>query len=112
MTTVDDAIDAALTTALAADGRTITYRRGANTATLNAIRTRSHYTTTTADGLMIRVQLTDYLIRAPLTLAGADTSPQAGDTIEDGTDTYAVVDTPEGPYRRTHQLIRIHTRLR
>jgi hypothetical protein len=117
------AIAAAMNTLRQVAGVTVTYQRGAARVTLRATPARTEYDEVSAEGLVIRQQLRDYLVRASdLVLGGAATLPAEGDEILESdaqtgkTYTYRVLPVPSGEtwrYADPHrQELRIHTKLR
>ncbi len=74
----------ALGTLLAAAGRTITYRRGAEAVLFKAAPGRTEEPTDEASGATVRYRSRDFLCRAgDLVLGGAAVLPQEGDKIEE-----------------------------
>jgi len=62
----------------------VTYRRGGNSVTLQATIGRSEFASDSAEPIIETWQARDYIIRViDLVLAGAATTPERGDTIDE-----------------------------
>lgn len=121
MSRFDDQLTRGLERLRIVAGKTVTYRRGAQSVSLTAVTGRSEYTTVDDAGMPVSNQMRDFLIEAAaLVLSATQTVPVVGDTIDevDGTQTrtHVVVSIGDGqpwqwsdPARTT---MRIHTRER
>lgn len=99
--------------------RTVTYRRGTATVTVQATVGRTVFEQEDGNGAIVRMQVRDYLIdAADLVLGGQPTLPECGDRITEtvGTTQFIYEVMPLGtephwrysdPYRQT---LRIHTK--
>lgn len=100
--------------------RIVTYRRGLDSATVNASIGQTEFEVDDGFGVLQKTESRDFLILAvELVLAGATVLPERGDRIEEtvGTTTYVYEVMAPGnappwrysdPYRKT---LRIHTKL-
>lgn len=101
-------------------GRTITYARGAETATLTAWLGTSFFARSTEDpGASLVTSERDYMIAAAdLVIGGSQTVPQSGDRILETVDgeelIFEILVTAGEPGWRysdqTRQIIRVHTK--
>jgi hypothetical protein len=113
-------VAAGLELARAAAGRAVSYRRGAASVALVAIRGRTPYEAVTARGATETLVSTDYLVQASeLVLSGSVTQPARGDRIDEviggQTVTHEVLpvspnDQPFSPMDPDATWLRVHTR--
>lgn len=115
---IDQAAAGHLSLALAAAGRDVTYVRGAQSATLRAIRGRVVFEADTGPGVRENYQAWDWILPLEsLVLGGAATLPQAKDqireTIAGVQHAYTVLDLgSQQPYEldATRTQLRVHTK--
>lgn len=98
-------------------GASVTYQRASDTVIVTAVRGRSSYMAESAVGIVYEVESVDYLVAAAaLILDGATVTPQAGDLIVDGDETFEVMaaggSPPFEPSDPDATTLRIHTRPR
>lgn len=120
MTVLAAAIRTALEVAAMAAGDEVVYRRGADSVALTMVRGASQFEQEIDEQVVDRFESWDFLLSDPagLVLAGEETLPQDGDTIE-----HTVAETifryrvagplGEKPWRYTDQFktgLRIHTK--
>ncbi len=96
-------------------GQSIAYTRGPNSVTLTATIGETDYEKEDAHGVIIRFESRDFIIDASdLLLNGSVVTPQDGDTITYGGETYEVLSLDGGrPYEPTDPYEtqwRIHTK--
>jgi hypothetical protein len=95
----------------------VTYTRGQESIELQATAGRSEHPAFTADGVVTTVEAADFLFAAAdLVLGGRLATPQRGDTILSGQETYQVLAPAAGEteweYLGPAKLtIRVHTKL-
>jgi hypothetical protein len=70
--------------------RSVTYRRGATSATINATLGSTAFEEIASDGSVMRFESRDYIVSTP-TISTALGSPQVGDYIDDGDIRYEVL---------------------
>jgi len=104
----------------AAAGVAVTYRRGADTVAVTAIKTAIDRELVAGDGGVIEARRIDWIVQADeLTLAGAVTEPAEGDLIDEviGEKTYQYEVMPAGteshyrPINPSATAWRVHSKL-
>ena len=109
-----NAIIGAVTALKSVAGVAVTYERGTGSVSVTAVPGRTEYETTDVQGYGIMAVSRDFLIRcSELVIDSEEITPEAGDTITEGTGTYEVSDAGgevwrySDPYRTVY---RIHTK--
>jgi hypothetical protein len=115
MTAFSNATSALMATLKQAAGAAITYRRGANSVPVTAVRGQSNIEIAQADGRVIQFTSSDWMIEAAnLVINGTAVEPARGDTIEHmvgaTTSTYEVLDPPFKPMDAGATAYRVYTK--
>lgn len=98
------------------DGRTVTYSRGTDSVAIAALIGQTEFASDSGDSGAVSFKSRDFIVIADeLDFGGGQLTPEAGDTILDGDDTYEVMRIPgQQPFRRSgpsEQILRIYTKL-